>query len=98
MDQVEIIDRIEAKVDKLATQTKALKSENARLIEENNKLKAELNQDRATLGQLKDKLEGTQRALEKQRQGEPEEVTALRSRIEESLKEVEACIEWLQKA
>ncbi|MBR9922759.1 MAG: hypothetical protein GYB31_18160 [Bacteroidetes bacterium] len=97
MDQEEVLSKIEEKVRKLADRMEALQSENAALREEKNNLKTALNSEREAVGQLKDKLKGAQQALDKQRQDEPEDIKVLRERIEESMKEVDACIEWMQK-
>ena len=71
--------------------------ENAALHQENELLKTELDRQKGTVGILKDKLENTQRVIDLQREEEPEQSAKLKEQIDQYIKEIDNCIEWLKK-
>jgi len=97
MNIAEQIDNIELKVRQLVLKNERVSKENATLREENQYLKAELDRQKGTVGVLKDKLKDTQRALDSQRDEDPEQSAKLREQIDQYIKEIDNCIEWLHK-
>ncbi|MCG8327450.1 MAG: hypothetical protein MI974_07185 [Chitinophagales bacterium] len=97
MNVLDQIDSIELKVRQLALKMERISKENASLRTENQHLKAELDRQKGTVGVLKDKLESTQRALDLQREEEPEQSAKLREQLDQYIKEIDNCIEWLHK-
>jgi chromosome segregation ATPase len=93
----EQIDNIELKVRQLVLKMERISKENSSLQSENQRLKAELDRQKGTVGVLKDKLENTQRALDLQRDEEPKHSAKLREQIDQYIREIDTCIEWLEK-
>ena len=93
----EQVENIELKVRQLVLKMERINKENAVLHEENELLKTELDRQKGTVGILKDKLENTQRVIDLQRGEEPEQSAKLREQIDQYIKEIDNCIEWLKK-
>ncbi|MCO6478166.1 MAG: hypothetical protein J5I94_16160 [Phaeodactylibacter sp.] len=97
MDLSEQIESIELKVRQLALKMERIQRENAALQEDNKKLTAELDRQKSSAGALKDKLEKTQRALDLQREEQPEHSQELNEQLDQYIHEIGQCIEWLRK-
>jgi regulator of replication initiation timing len=97
MNIVEQIDSIELKVRQLVLKNERISKENATLRTENQHLKAELDRQKGTVGVLKNKLKDTQQALDLQRDEDPELSAQLKEQINQYIKEIDNCIEWLHK-
>ena len=97
MNFLERIDNIELKVRQLVQRMARLRQENAGLKEENQKLKADLDRQRGAVSALTHKLEQTQRSLDTQREGQPEQSDQLKQQLETYIEEINACMEWLHK-
>ena len=93
----EQVENIELKVRQLVLKMERINKENTALHEENELLKTELDRQKGTVGILKDKLENTQRVIDLQRGEEPEQSAKLREQIDQYIKEIDNCIEWLKK-
>ncbi|NRA52206.1 MAG: hypothetical protein HRU12_24010 [Phaeodactylibacter sp.] len=97
MNFLERIDRIELKIRQLVQRIDRLKLENADLKDENQKLKDDLDRQRGSVSALTNKLEQTQRSLDLQREGQPEQPDQLKQQLEAYIEEINSCIEWLHK-
>lgn len=92
----EKLNGIELKVRQLALRLERLQNENKSLLQENKKLRTELTKKDDKLGVLEGKVARSQAALEVRRDNDPEDSKKLRKEIEQYIKEVDKCIEWLQ--
>ncbi|MCB0015781.1 MAG: hypothetical protein KDE34_27895 [Anaerolineales bacterium] len=97
MDLSEQIDSIELKIRQLALKMERVQRENAALQEDNKKLKAELDRQKGKASVLEDKLEKTQRAMDLQREEQPEHSKELKDQLDQYIHEIDQCIEWLRK-
>lgn len=89
------LNNIELKVRKLTKWTEHLRSENTALRDENARLKLELADQIEKIRFLKDKLDHSQRDLESK---DDEGSNVLREQLDQYIRDVDQCIEWLQKA
>jgi chromosome segregation ATPase len=92
------IETIHQKVQQLATKIESLEAERASLLEQNKKLTADLASQKAVVSELKTKLTKSQRTLEQNREEEPEHSQKLREQIDQYIKDIDSCIEWLQNS
>ena len=97
MDLSEQIDSIELKIRQLALKMERVQRENAALQEDNKKLKAELDRQKGKASVLEDKLEKTQRAMDLQREEQPEHSKELKDQLDQYIHEIDQCIEWLRQ-
>lgn len=97
MNLSEKIDSIELKVRELAFKLERLKKENAALREENKLLKAEVDGFNKAAAKATDFKENnnTQRSSDEVEQTEGEQSEKLRAQIDQYIKEIDQCIEWL---
>lgn len=89
------IDSIELKVRQLALKLERFRNENRSLENENKLLKAELDRQKGTVQALKDKLERTQRGISAKTEENSEQPNQLKAQIDQYIKEIDKCIEWL---
>ncbi len=92
----EKIGSIELKVRQLALLLERLQNENANLVDENKQLKDNLLDKNNRISELENGLANTKQVLERKRENDPESSRKLRKDIEQYIKEVDKCIEWLQ--
>lgn len=92
------IDTIHQKVQQLAAKIESLEAEKTALLEKNKQLNAELSSQKAMIGELKTKLTKSQRTMEQNRTEEPEHSQKLREQIDQYIKDIDSCIEWLQNS
>lgn len=95
MDIIDQIEQIELKVRQLALKLERLHEENDEIKTENERLKAELDRQRGTVGVLKDKLEKTQGVFHQQKETASEHTQQLRQQLDQYIREIDKCIEWL---
>lgn len=94
----EKIDNIELKIRQLALKLERFRKENADLTKKNEQLKAELDKQKGTVSALKDKLTKTQNVLERQEVDESEHSRQLKQQLDQYIREIDKCIEWLQNS
>ena len=90
------LENIEQKVRQLVEAITVLRQQNAILSKENNKLKADLEAQQERIGELTERLTNSQQALAGQRGDDSESNQKLRKQIDQYIKEIDKCIEWLQ--
>lgn len=90
------LENIEQKVQQLVEAIAALRQQNAVLSKENIKVKAELEAQQERIGELTERLTNSQQALVGQRGDDSESNQKLRKQIDQYIKEIDKCIEWLQ--
>jgi regulator of replication initiation timing len=95
MNVIDQLDQIELKARQLLLKLERLRLENAELKEENEHLKAELDKQRGAVGVLKDKLEKTHGVLELPKGNDSEQAQQLRQQLDQYIREIDKCIEWL---
>ena len=98
MNLSEKIDNIELKIRQLALKLERFRKENADLTQKNEQLKAELDKQKGTVSALKDKLTKTQGVLERQEVNESEHSQQLKQQLDQYIREIDKCIEWLQNS
>ncbi len=98
MNLSEKIDNIELKIRQLALKVERLRNENIDLSKKNEQLKAELDKQQGAVSALKDKLTKTQGVLERREVNETEHTQQLRGQLDQYIKEIDKCIEWLQNS
>lgn len=91
------IEHIELKVRQLALTLERLRQENDDFRTENERLKAELDRQRGTTDALKDKLEKTQGVLDQQKENTSAHAQQLRQQLDDYIREIDKCIEWLHQ-
>ena len=95
------IGAIERKVRQLALKLERLQKENTSLLEENDKLKGQLRAERNKAGQLELKLAEAPKkgaAIADERREDPGRTKQLRKEIDQHIKQIDKCIEWLQNS
>ena len=92
------IETIHQKVQHLAAKIENLEAEKTALLKKNKQLNAELSSQKAMVSELKTKLTKSQRTLERNREEEPEHSQKLREQIDQYIKDIDSCIEWLQNS
>jgi len=92
----EKISSVELKVRQLALKLEQLQNENRSLHDENDQLKNSITDHNKRVISLEEKLLNTQQVLESKRENDPESSKKLRKDIEQYIKEIDKCIEWLQ--
>lgn len=95
MNVSEKIDNIELKIRQLALKLDRFIQENNNLKNENERLKTDLDKQKGAVMTLKDKLDKTQGMLEKQHVNESEHSIELKQQLDQYIKEIDKCIEWL---
>ena len=95
MNLSERIDNIELKLRQLGLKMERLQGEKLALLDENKQLKIELDRQKGTADVLKDKLERTQRVLSQKQEEDLEQSEQLKDQIDQYIKEIDRCIEWL---
>lgn len=98
MDAFQLVENIDNKIQQLAAELKLLRQKNAVLINENKQLKTDLESKEAVVGELKYKLSNTQRGFEEQRGVGTDNSEELKKQIDQYIKEIDKCIEWLQNS
>ena len=98
MEPLALLDGLEIKLRQLTAKADRQRADYARVVAENQQLKGELDRQTGIVHSLKDKLERSQPA------GEPgaEEATSTtsadqRETIEFCLREIDRCLDWLQR-
>ncbi len=94
----EKIINIEAKVRQLALKMERLQEENAVLTEENRKLTNELAARDQRVGELNSKLALSQSKEQHGGEQHSGSTKKLRKEIDQYIKEIDKCIDWLQNA
>jgi len=90
------IDSIELKVRELSLRLERLKKENAALLEENTLLNDEVSSLRKALAALEEYDQNNgQRRNERESIKEGEESDKLRAQLNQYIREIDQCIEWL---
>ena len=98
MDWSNKVDRMEAKIKRVADKIERLQSANASLQQENDELKTQLAGQQEKVNVLKDKLNEAQRSLPVPSGEGPERSKKLNKQIDQYIREIDKCIEWLQNA
>jgi regulator of replication initiation timing len=94
---VENIEKIEWKVQKLSQKMKLLKKENEQLIEENILLKNNLEKHKKNIANLEEQINKTKDVLKTtEKRDNNENPTLLKEEIDQYIKEIDNCLEWLQ--
>ena len=94
---IERLGRIDLKIRQLAFELGKLRTENSGLLDENKHLKDDLLIHYNRIKDLERKLANTRQMLEQKRENDPESSKKLRKDLEQYIKDVDKCIEWLQK-
>lgn len=94
MQLLKRLDGFEIKLRQLASKIERQEAEREALRAENDKLKKELDHQRGTISTLREKLEQT--AARPAGEPDPENPAALRNQLDHCLRELDACIEWLE--
>lgn len=89
------IDHIELKIRYLASKQERLLKENTELKTQNELLKTELDKQRGAVSALKEKLAKTQVVLDRQPEKSPQEALQLKQQLDQYIREIDKCIEWL---
>ncbi|MEM1321968.1 MAG: hypothetical protein AAGG75_17030 [Bacteroidota bacterium] len=95
---IERLGRIDLKLKQLASELISLRTENSGLLDENKNLKDNLLIHHNRIKDLEHKLANTRQMLEQKRENDPESSKKLRKDLEQYIKEVDKCIEWLQNS
>ncbi len=91
-----MLDQIELKVRRLALKLDQLKTSNQQLLEENKLLKTALKKEDSKRTTLEQQLKRTQMALSSKQNDAPESTQKIRKELDQYIKEIDKCIEWLQ--
>lgn len=94
----EKINNIEDKVRKLALKMERIQKENAALTEENRKLANELTAKTTVVSDLQSKLANGQQKIVTKVESDSGMDKKLRKEIDQYIKEIDKCIDWLQNA
>ncbi len=92
MQPAKLIDGLEIKLRQLAAKSERQRADQAALVEQNEKLKRDLDRQLGVVSALKDKLERNQ--TEPANGGTD---TDHRATIDFCLREIDRCIDWLQR-
>jgi len=95
MQVSEKIDNIELKIRQLSQKMDRLNEENNNLKAENERLKTDLDKQKGAVQTLKNKLDKTQGMLDTQHVNEPAHSEELKKQLDQYIKEIDKCIEWL---
>ena len=95
MQVSEKIDTIELKIRQLSLKMDRLNEENSNLKTENERLKTDLDKQKGVVMTLKDKVDKTQGMLDTQHVDESEHSKQLKEQLDQYIKEIDNCIEWL---
>ncbi|MCP3932514.1 MAG: hypothetical protein GY705_25865 [Bacteroidetes bacterium] len=98
MNTTDRLNSIMTKVSLLVSKLENLQSENASLSDENTRLKTALELENERVQLLKYKLEKVQQTMGENPGEEPEGSKKLKKQIDQYIKEIDKCIEWLQNA
>ena len=90
------LDQIELKVRRLALKLDQLKTSNQQLLEENQLLKTALKKEDSKRNTLEQQLKSTHTALVSKQDDAPESTKKIRKELDQYIKEIDKCIEWLQ--
>ena len=104
MEPLDLLDGLEIKLRQLAASSDRQRADNERLVNENQQLKRELDRQTGIVTSLKDKLARTHSGTgEAVSDGAPSTANPAaapsvdRETIEFCLKEIDRCLEWLQR-
>lgn len=92
------VDSIALKIRQLGLKLEQLQMEKAALKKENSALKNELERQHKTVDTLKYNLDQTHSVLNQKWENEPEQSKKLRKEIDQYIKEIDKCIEWLHNS
>lgn len=92
------INGIELKVKQLAGRLEKLQKENAALLKENTELKGNLNLEIDKSGKMDNKLAQLKQTLSQRQETDKPSSKHLRKEIEQYIKEIDKCIEWLKNS
>ena len=95
---IEKINQIEQKVQQVGLQMKTLQARNEELSKENIQLKADLAANQEKVSALKERLAKAQQVVETPEGLKGEVGEKLRLQLDQYIKEIDKCIEWLQNS
>ncbi len=98
MNLNEKIEKVDLKARQLAVKMEQLQERNVKLIHENKNLHQRLENAILMIADLEEKLELTEHSLSKKQSNDPQSIKLLRKKIDQSIKEVDSCIEWLENS
>ncbi len=95
MSVTELFENIELKIRQLALKVERLEKENLALKNKNEKQKVELDLQKDTVNALNEKLQEAQKAVSSRQNEDREHSEQLKQQMDQYIKEIDKCIEWL---
>lgn len=97
MEPLALLDGLEIKLRQLAAKTDRQRADYERTIAENQQLKRELDRQTGIVNSLKDKLERSRPNAETEASAPASGLAEPRETIEFCLREIDRCLDWLQR-
>ncbi len=94
----EKIDQVDLKARQVALKMDHLQDKYAKLMGENRSLRQKLESAIHMIADLEEKLELSQNTLHKKQNNDPQDVKEMRKKIDDSIKDIDSCIDWLENA
>ncbi len=91
----DLFENIELKIKQLALKVERLEKENIALKSENEKQKVELDLQKDTVSALNEQLLETQMVVSSKKNEDREHSEQLKQQMDQYIKEIDKCIEWL---
>jgi len=95
MSVTDLFENIELKIKQLALKVERLEKENLFLKNENEKQKVELDLQKDTVNALNEQLLEAQKAMNNRKNEDREHSEQLKQQMDQYIKEIDKCIEWL---
>lgn len=95
MSVTDLFENIELKIRQLALKVERLEKENLALKSENEKQKVELDLQKDTVIALNEQLLEAQMAISSKKNEDREHSEQLKQQMDQYIKEIDKCIEWL---
>lgn len=97
MNQQELLERLELKINQLLLKLQQVDNMNETLILENQQLQIELLERNKYIAQLQEKINTGLKTNEHRKKEEILKATELKKQLEQSVHQLNECIEWLSK-
>lgn len=95
MNQHELLERLELKINQLLLKLQQVDNMNETLILENQQLQIELLERNKYIAQLQEKIKTSLKTDEHRKKEEILKATELKNQLEQSVHQLNGCIEWL---
>ncbi len=95
MNLSEQLERIELKLRQLALDIRQIKRQNEELSEQNHQLQLEIALKDQTIARLREELSAAQSRVLLQEQADLDKAKQLKVQVDQYIREIDKCIEWL---